>query len=135
VRRPTAEMYDVPISFNPHFPINTLGLMRLAVAAQKEGVFDTFHEATFPAFWQQGLDLGDIAVQSKLLSDAGLDAAALLARAGDDDVKGELRSNTEEAVSRGAFGAPTFFVDGEMFFGVDHLPHLARFLDGGGSAS
>lgn len=135
VMRRTAEMCGVEMSMNPHFPINTLGLMRLAVAAQREAVFDAFHAAAYPAFWQRGLDLGDVAVQSKFLSDLGLDANALLARAGDDDVKGELRGNTEEAVTRGAFGAPTFFLDGEMFFGVDHLPHLIRRLDDkGGSA-
>lgn len=135
VMRRTAEMYDVPISVNPHFPINTLGLMRLAIAAQKEGVFEAFHDVVYPAFWQQGLDLGDVEVQSKLLSEAGLDAAALLARAADDDVKQALKQNTGEAANRGAFGAPTLFVGDEMFFGVDHLPHLERLLSRSGGSS
>lgn len=128
VLRRTAEQHGLAITMNPHFPINTIGVMRLAVAAQREGVFDAYHGAMYPSFWQQGLDLGDKAVQADVINGEGLDAGKLLARAGDDDVKAELRANTEEAVERGAFGAPTFFVDGEMFFGVDHLPHLVRKL-------
>jgi 2-hydroxychromene-2-carboxylate isomerase len=127
--RRTSELHNVPISGNSHFPINTIGIMRLAVAAQREGVFDAYHAAMYPSFWQQGLDLGDPVVQGDVIRAAGLDAAKLLARASDDDVKGELRATTEEAVSRGAFGAPTFFVNGEMFFGVDHLPYLVRALE------
>jgi len=135
VMQRTAEMYDIPIRFNPHFPINTLGLMRLAVAAQHEGVFDAYHAVVYPAFWQQGLDLGDAEVQAKLLTESGLDAAALHARAAQGDVKEELKQNTGEAVERGAFGAPTFFVGDAMFFGVDHLPHLERLLSGAGATS
>jgi len=128
--RRTSALHGVPISGNPHFPINTIGIMRLAVAAQREGVFDTYHEAIYPSFWQRGLDLGDPEVQADVMRGAGLDAEKLLARASDDDVKAELRATTEEAVSRGAFGAPTFFVGDEMFFGVDHLPYLVRTLEG-----
>ncbi|MFT5441633.1 MAG: 2-hydroxychromene-2-carboxylate isomerase [Myxococcota bacterium] len=128
VLRRTADQHGLAIAMNPHFPINTIGVMRLAVAAQREGVFDAYHGAMYPSFWQRGLNLGDKAVQADVVKSAGLDAQQLLARAGDDDVKAELRANTEEAVERGAFGAPTFFVDGEMFFGVDHLPHLVRKL-------
>ncbi len=128
LRRASA-LHGVPISGNPHFPINTIGIMRLAVAAQREGVFDTYHEAVYPSFWQQGLDLGDPEVQADVMRAAGLEAEKLLSRASDDDVKAELRATTEEAVSRGAFGAPTFFVGDEMFFGVDHLPYLVRTLE------
>ena len=119
--RRTSELHGVPISGNPHFPINTLGIMRLAVAAQREGVFDTYHAAVYPSFWQEGLDLGDPQVQGEVLSGAGLDAEKLLARAADDDVKAELRANTDEAISRGAFGAPTFFVDDRMWWGNDRI--------------
>ena len=127
--RRTSQATGVELSMNPHFPINTIGMMRLAVAAQREGVFDTFHPAAFAGLWQKGLDLGDPAVQGELIQGAGLDASKLLARAGDDDVKAELRANTDEAVSRGAFGAPTFFVGDEMFFGVDHLQYLVAHLN------
>ncbi len=129
VMQRTAAIHGIEIQFNPHFPINTIGVMRLAVAAQREGVFDAYHAAVYPAFWQQGLDLGKPEVQADVMNRAGLDAEKLLARAGDDDVKAELRATTEEAVERGAFGAPTFFVGDEMFFGVDHLPHLIACLE------
>lgn len=124
----TASLHGISIAMNPHFPINTIGLMRLAVAAQREGVFDVFHGKAYTGFWHQGLDLGDVEVQAKLIRDAGLDPEKLLARAAEDEVKAELRANTDEAVARGAFGAPTFFVEDQMFFGVDHLPYLIRDL-------
>ena len=125
----TAALHGLSIVTNPNFPINTLGLMRLAVAAQRDGVFDAFHGNAYTGFWQQGLDLGDVQVQAELIRDAGLDPEKLLARAAEDDVKAELRANTDEAVARGAFGAPTFFIEDQMFFGVDHLPYLIRNLE------
>ncbi len=125
----TAALHGIAFAPNPHFPINTLAVMRLAVAAQRENVFETFHRALYPAFWQRGLDLGARAVQEAVINDAGLDAQKLLRRAAADDaVKAELRANTEEAVERGVFGAPTCFVGAQMFFGVDHLPHLEHAL-------
>lgn len=127
--RRTSELLDVEIAMNPHFPINTIAVMRLAVAAQREGVFEAYHHAVYSGFWQQGRDMGSPAVQADVMAEADLDAEKLLARAGNDDVKNELRANTEEAVSRGAFGAPTFFVGSEMFFGCDHLPQLIQYLE------
>jgi 2-hydroxychromene-2-carboxylate isomerase len=129
VLRRTAELHGLTIAMNPHFPINTIGMMRLSVAAQREGVFEAFHARAFHGFWRDGLNLGDTTVQAKLMSDVGLDSEKLLASASEAEVKAELRANTEEAVSRGAFGAPTFFVADQMFFGVDHLPHLIRGLE------
>jgi len=124
----TAALHGVPFAPNPHFPINTLPLMRGAVAARQLGVFAAYHTAIYPAFWREAQNLADPAVVTEVLAKADLDAAAITARAGADDVKAELRSATDDAVARGAFGAPTFFLDGEMFFGVDHLPHLERAL-------
>lgn len=129
LRRRVAE-YGVPFQSNPHFPINTLQLMRTCVAAQRSGVFEAFHRAVYPAFWAGGLDLGDPDVFSEVLTRAGLDPAKLLERAGDPEVKAELRATTEEAVARGAFGAPTFFVGAEIFFGSDRLPYVERALRG-----
>lgn len=118
----------VPFSGNPHFPINTLLLMRTAVAAQHAGVFEPFHRAVYPAFWAEGENLGEPEVVTRVLEKAGLDARALLEGAGDAAVKAELRASTEEAVARGAFGAPTFFVGDEMYFGNDRLDFVERAL-------
>jgi len=113
--------YGIDFAFNPHFPINTVKIMRHAHAAQRAGVFDAFHAAVYPGFWAQGLDLGDDPVIADVLTRAGLDATKLAAGAVDPDVKLALRATTDEAIERGAFGAPTFFVGDEMFFGNDRL--------------
>jgi 2-hydroxychromene-2-carboxylate isomerase len=118
----------VPFSSNPHFPINTLLLMRTAVAAQRAGVFEPFHRAVYPAFWTQGENMGESEVVARVVEKAGLDARALLEGAADAAVKAELRATTEEAIERGAFGAPTFFVEGQMFFGNDRLEFVERAL-------
>jgi 2-hydroxychromene-2-carboxylate isomerase len=128
--RRSAEIYGVPFRTNPHFPINTLLLMRTAAAAQLAGVFERLHRVVYPAFWAEGLDLGDAAVLQKLLDENELDGASLVAGAGEDAAKAALRANTDEAVTRGAFGAPTVFFDKEMYFGADHLFFLERILQG-----
>lgn len=118
----------VPFTMNPHFPINTLRIMRTCLAARRAGVFDRFHPAVFRAFWAEGRNLGDEEVLAGVLEGAGLDARSLLAAAGEQVVKDELREVTEEAVRRGVFGAPTFFVGDEMFFGQDRLDFVERAL-------
>jgi 2-hydroxychromene-2-carboxylate isomerase len=113
--------YGVPFQVNPHFPINTITLMRACIAAQRSGDFEGYHAAVWPAFWAEGKNLGDLEVLKAVLAAAGLDAAELLAAAGEPGVKDALRAATDEAIERGAFGAPTFFVGDEMFFGADRL--------------
>ena len=110
-----------PHTWNPFFPVNTLNLMRAAVAAQMEGVFEKYVEAAFHHMWVEPKKMDDPEVAAKALSSSGLDAAKLFARAQDADVKGKLLENTQSAVERGAFGSPTFFVGKEMFFGKDSL--------------
>ncbi len=122
--------YGAPFQMNPHFPINTVPIMRACHAAMKRGVFDRFHAAVYPAFWAQGKNVGDEATFVGVLDEAGLDGRAIVAAASDDDVKQALRATTDEAVSRGAFGAPTFFVDDEMFFGADRLAFVEVELRG-----
>ncbi|RCW71675.1 2-hydroxychromene-2-carboxylate isomerase [Pseudorhodoferax soli] len=107
--------------FNPFFPINTLQLMRGAVAAHKLGCFAPYVEAVYVAMWERGLDMGQPAVVTATLEEAGLPAAQLLATAQDADVKAQLLANTNEAHARGAFGSPSFFVGDELFFGKDRL--------------
>lgn len=107
--------------FNPHFPVNTLLLMRGMVAAQRMDVGETYLEAMLKGMWEDGLKLDDPEVFVATANAAGLDGAALLAATGDPEVKGQLVANTEAAVARGVFGIPTFFVGDEIFFGKERL--------------
>ena len=108
-------------TFNPHFPVNTLLLMRAAVAAAADGELAPYDEAVFQHMWERGTKMDDPAVCRAALLESGLDADRLLSRAQDQDVKDTLMRNTQEAVDRGAFGIPTFFVGSEIYFGKDRL--------------
>jgi 2-hydroxychromene-2-carboxylate isomerase len=123
--------FDVkPYTPNPFFPVNTLSLMRAAVAAQSEGVFEQYVDAAFHHMWVEPKKMDDPEVALKALAASGLDAAKLLARAGDADVKAKLIGNTQAAVERGAFGSPTFFVGKEMFFGKEQLREVEEMVLG-----
>ena len=119
-----------PFVWNPFFPINTLNLMRAAVAAQFEGVFEAYVEAAFHHMWREPKKMDDPEVAAKALSSSGLDGAKLLARAQEADVKAKLIENTQSAVERGAFGSPTFFVGNEMFFGKEQLREVEELVAG-----
>jgi 2-hydroxychromene-2-carboxylate isomerase len=110
-----------PYVWNPNFPVNTLNLMRVAVAAQLDDVFDKYVDAAFHHMWVEPKKMDDPEVAATALTESGLDAAKLFARAQEPEVKAKLISNTEDAVRRGAFGSPTFFVGNEMFFGKEQL--------------
>src|SRR3978361_1253080 len=110
-----------PYVMNPFFPVNTLNLMRAAVAAQFEGVVEKYVEAAFHHMWGEPKKMDDPEVAIKAFTSSGLDAAKLFARAQDPEVKAKLIENTQAAVERGAFGSPTFFVGNEMFFGKKTL--------------
>jgi 2-hydroxychromene-2-carboxylate isomerase len=125
-----AKRYHVPFRMNPHFPVNTLQLMRGAVAAQRDGYFEPYAEAVFRGMWEEGRSLGDPEVLRTTLREAGIDAAAFEEAIGSDDVKDRLKVLTNEAVARGVFGAPTFFVGDEMFFGQDRLDFVEEALNG-----
>jgi len=107
--------------FNQNFPINTVQIMRGAVAAQLDGQFITYVDAVFVAMWEQGKKMDDPDVIRATLDESGLDGARFLARISDADVKNILLANTQRAFERGAFGSPTFFVNEEIFFGKDRL--------------
>jgi 2-hydroxychromene-2-carboxylate isomerase len=119
-----------PYHWNPFFPINTLNLMRAAIAAQFEGVFEKYVAAAFHHMWEEPKKMDDPEVAAKALTASGLDAAKLFARAGDPDVKAKLIENTQSAVERGAFGSPTFFVGKEMFFGKEQLREVEEMVSG-----
>jgi 2-hydroxychromene-2-carboxylate isomerase len=123
--------HNIPFKMNPNFPINSLYLMRGAVAAQHLGCFMPYVEAIMAAMWEDGLNTGDLAVVKDVLDKAGLDSAALLAKAEEADVKAELVSNTEKAAARGAFGVPTFFVGEEIFWGKERFGQVAAALNKG----
>lgn len=126
-----ARRHDIPFRQNPHFPINTLTLMRMATGLQlrEPQRFLPYVEAVYRAIWADGLDMNDPAVVAGVLRQAGFDPDALLALAGDGQVKQRLKDDTQEAVARGVFGAPTFFVDGEMYWGQDRLDFVKEALE------
>jgi 2-hydroxychromene-2-carboxylate isomerase len=106
---------------NPHFPVNTLALMRGAVAAQHEGCFERYVDVMYRNMWSEPKKLDDPEVIRSVLDGNGFDAGRLLERAQSPEVKQELVRNTEASVARGTFGSPTFFVGDEIFFGKDQL--------------
>jgi 2-hydroxychromene-2-carboxylate isomerase len=106
---------------NPFFPVNTLQLMRGAVAAQGEGVFQPYFKAVYHHMWEAPKKMDDPAVMREALISSGIDADKIIARSQDPAVKNRLMELTQNAVDRGAFGSPTFFVGNEMFFGKDQL--------------
>jgi 2-hydroxychromene-2-carboxylate isomerase len=106
---------------NPHFPVNTLLIMRGAIAAEIDGRLPAYEEAVMRCMWADGLKMDDPAVVRDALDAAGLDGEHLLARTQEADVKQRLLERTERAVARGVFGLPTFFVGDAMYFGKDRL--------------
>jgi len=110
--------------FNPHFPVNTLLVMRGLVAAQRASLGEAYFRAVSTAMWEQGEKMDEPETVQRVLAAAGLPAATLLASTQEPEVKAELVANTEAAVARGVFGSPTFFVGDEMFFGKERLPQV-----------
>jgi 2-hydroxychromene-2-carboxylate isomerase len=131
-----AARYNVPFKPNPYpFMANTLRLMRGAVAAQQLGYFLLYHRAVYRAVWAEGQNLGDETIFRQVLDRVGVPATRLTTAAEDQSVKDELRRNTERAVERGVFGAPTFFVGSEMFWGNDRFDFIEEVLRKGNSNS
>jgi len=116
--------------FNSHFPVNTLQIMRGAVAAEIDGNLPAYIAAVMPAMWEDSKKMDDADVIKAVLDAAGLDGARMLARIQEADVKAKLAANTEGSVARGAFGIPTFFVDGEIYFGKDRLREVEEAIAG-----
>jgi 2-hydroxychromene-2-carboxylate isomerase len=115
--------------FNPHFPVNSLMLMRGFLAAREAGVEADYLEMGLEGLWEEGLKLDDREVLARRMDAAGLNSASLLATAQTDRVKLKLADNTAAAVARGVFGVPTFFVGDEMFFGKDRLAQVEQAVE------
>ncbi len=125
-----ARRYGVALQFNPHFPINTLQLMRGAFAAERLGCLARYMEVVFHAVWVEQKNMGDPEVVAQVLNEGKLDTAALMELSQDPAIKTELIAATEAAVGRGAFGVPTLYMDGEMYFGQDRLDFIEEALRG-----
>ncbi|MFL1546227.1 2-hydroxychromene-2-carboxylate isomerase [Pseudomonas sp. O39] len=125
-----AKRYNVPLKFNPHFPINTLVLMRAVTGIQlrQPERFQAFIDCLFRALWVEGRNLGDPAGVAAVLTEAGFAPEEVLALANDESVKTALKDKTEEAIQRGVFGAPSMFVGNDMFFGQDRLEFVREAL-------
>ena len=110
--------------FNPHFPVNTLILMRGAIAADVQGALSKYCDTGFKAMWEDGLKMDDPDVFVDVFTQAGMDGKALLEQTQDPGIKTKLVKNTQSAVDRRVFGSPTFFVGEEMFFGKERLDQM-----------
>ncbi|WP_421861848.1 2-hydroxychromene-2-carboxylate isomerase [Parvibaculum sp.] len=116
--------------FNTHFPVNTLQIMRGAIAAEMDGVLPKYFEVVASAMWEQSLKMDEADIIKSALDAGGIDGAHILSRIQDGEVKAKLIANTEDAVARGAFGIPTFFVDGDIYFGKDRLRDVEEAITG-----
>lgn len=125
-----AARYGVPYRHNPHFPINTLALMRAALGLQmrQPGRLPAFGDAVYQAIWVDGRNMNDPAEVGRVLQEAGFDPQAVLALTQDPEVKDQLKAVTQQAVARGVFGAPTFFVGDQMFWGQDRIDFVREAL-------
>ncbi len=125
-----AENYGIVYNRNPNFPQNTLKALRLAIVAQHDGIFPDVHRALYTAMFVDEKYLSDDKVLGEIMKSLGLDESTTFDRIAEQPIKDELKANTGEAVTRGAFGAPTFFVGDEMFFGNDRFEFIKEALRG-----
>ncbi|AZD09575.1 2-hydroxychromene-2-carboxylate isomerase family protein [Pseudomonas chlororaphis] len=125
-----AKRYEVPLAFNPHFPINTLLLMRAVTGMQLRHPqsFIAFIDCLFRALWVEKRNLNDQATVAAVLSEGGFDPQEVLALTNDEEIKNALKDKTEQALQRGVFGAPSMFVDNQLFFGQDRLDFVLEAL-------
>ncbi|MNV46714.1 2-hydroxychromene-2-carboxylate isomerase [compost metagenome] len=125
-----AKRYGVPLKFNPHFPINTLMLMRTVTGMQLRHPerFADFLDCLFKAIWVEGRSLDEPATVAAVLSENGFNPQEVLALTADEEIKSALKDNTEKAVQRGVFGAPSMFVDNQLYFGQDRLDFVLEAL-------
>jgi len=126
-----AKRYGVPYNRNPFFPVNTLLMMRGAAAYEGAPQFRPYVDAMFKAMWVDAKNMNDMPTAAGVLKAAGFDPAEFMAKAESQEAKDRLKATTEEAVTRGVFGAPTTFVGEDMFFGQDRLDFVEEALRAG----
>jgi len=114
---------------NPHFPVNTLQIMRGALAARREGCFEPYVDAVYRHMWSEPKKMDEADVIRAALEESGLPAEAILKGTQDPEVKAELIANTEASVARGVFGSPSFFVGNELYFGKDKLREVEEEIE------
>ncbi len=120
--------HGIDFNFNPHFPINTLLIMRGAMVADRDGYLPEYAEAVFDHMWKAPKKMDDPAIATVALAASGLDGAGIVAATAESEIKAALIANTERAVERGVFGLPVFFVRVEMYFGKDRLGQVEEAL-------
>ena len=115
--------------FNSHFPPVTIQVQRGAIAAQELGIFNEYFECVIAAMWENDKNISDIDVLQEILKENNFDVASIMNIVTSQECKDKLIANTDNAVSRGAFGAPTFFFEDQIFFGKDHLYQLEEYIN------
>ena len=117
----------IPFKMNPYFPILTVPHMRGAVLAQRENILEKYMQVMFEAIWVKAMNLNDQEILTNIAEKSGIDPNQFAEEISSDEIKNKLRENTEFAISKGAFGVPTYYLDDEMFWGIDSVKFL---LDG-----
>ena len=115
---------DISFKMNPYFPILTVPHMRGAILAQKKDILEDYMQSMFDSMWLKGLNLNDQEILTKVASESGIDPNDFAEGISSDEIKDELRVNTQFAIDRGAFGVPTYFLENEMFWGIDSIKFL-----------
>ena len=119
---------DIPFKMNPYFPILTVPHMRGAVLAQRENILEKYMQVMFEAIWVKAMNLNDQEILTNIAEKSGIDPNQFAEEISSDEIKNKLRENTEFAISKGAFGVPTYYLDDEMFWGIDSVKFLLEVL-------
>ena len=123
-----ANKLDISFKMNPYFPILTVPHMRGAILAQKKGILEYYMQSMFDSMWLKGLNLNDQEILTQVASESGIDPNDFAEGISSDEIKDELKVNTQFAIDKGAFGVPTYFVESEMFWGIDSIKFLLESL-------
>lgn len=119
---------DISFKMNPYFPILTVPHMRGAILAQKKDILEDYMQSMFDSMWLKGLNLNDQEILTKVASESGIDPNDFAEGISSDEIKDELRVNTQFAIDKGAFGVPTYFLENEIFWGIDSIKFLLESL-------